>query len=271
MRDLRQLGTGILFAALSLLLIIGGFSASLAEVHLDKSPLPITETSPPAFVTGTSASRNPIPTIPAVASPSDTPAPLAPPTSCPPPSGWVAYIVQPGDSLVGVATDYGLTSAQLKDANCLIGDNLLPNTRIYLPPRQTATAYICRTPSGWILYTVQAGDNLYRLSLAYRVTVAELQKANCMGSSTKIKAGQKLYVPNVATSTPDLTDTPTFTLTPPYTATQPAPSETPVPTETETSLPTATETPEFTATPTLTSTATETATATSTATLTPVP
>lgn len=267
MRDLRQLGSGIIFAALSLFLIVGGLSAALAEMRLAAPPLSITETSLPAFVTGTSAvpSLQPLVTIPV--SPSLTATIPAPPTSCPPPSGWVAYIVQPGDNLVVVAAEHGITPTQLKNANCLIGDALMPNTRIYLPLLQTATATLCQKPYGWISYTVQAGDNLYRLSLAYRVSVRELQNANCLGNSTKIKVGQKLYVPNVATSTPEFTLTPTATLTPLYTATETQPV--PTSTATETGLPTATSTPEATATDTPSPTATFTLTATATATPTP--
>jgi len=61
----------------------------------------------------------------------------------------------------------------------------------------TATSAPCQTPAGWVRYVVQPGDTLFRLSEAYGITVAQLQKGNCMGSSTLLKVGQILYVPPV--------------------------------------------------------------------------
>jgi LysM repeat protein len=52
----------------------------------------------------------------------------------------------------------------------------------------------CNIPSGWQPYTVVRGDNLYRIALRFRTTVAALQSGNCLGS-TRITAGQTLYVP----------------------------------------------------------------------------
>jgi LysM repeat protein len=53
----------------------------------------------------------------------------------------------------------------------------------------------CGPPEGWVSYTVQAGDNLFRLSRELGLTVAQLQSANCLGSSILIRAGDQLYVP----------------------------------------------------------------------------
>jgi hypothetical protein len=53
----------------------------------------------------------------------------------------------------------------------------------------------CGRPSGWVAYPVQSGDTLYQLSLAFGVTVTQLQNANCMGTSTILHVGKILYVP----------------------------------------------------------------------------
>ena len=262
MQNLRQLGSSLLFAAVSLVLILGGLSSALAENGINKPPATITETRVPTREAGASSTPGLLPSVTSVASPSAT-ATFPPPTSCPPPSGWVAYIVQISDTLKSVAALHGTTPSALKEANCLIGEGLIPNTRIYVPPTPTATFIPCGPPAGWIFYTVQTGDNLYRISLKYRITVPELQLANCMGSSTDIKVGQQLYVPNVATSTPMFTDTPTPTMTPSPSATSSTPSPTSTatetgiaPTESDTSTPTSTST--STSTPTSTPTPTET-------------
>jgi LysM repeat protein len=97
---------------------------------------------------------------------------------------------------------------------------------------------------------VMPGDNLYRLSQSYGITVSELQKANCMGGSDLIRVGQIIYVPWWAphTPTPTLiypaTDTPfviptdTPLVTPSETPTEPTPSDTPIPSDTPTLVPT---------------------------------
>jgi LysM repeat protein len=108
---------------------------------------------------------------------------------------------------------------------------------------------VCGPPQGWVQYTVQPGDNLYQISLKFRTTVAALQAANCMGGSSIIVAGERIWVPNVATSTPEASNTPTRTNVPPTTvptatsaATATVPTNTVAPTLTDTLEPTQTET-----------------------------
>jgi len=219
---LQQLGSSLLFATISILLIIGGLATALAEKSINQPPTPkSTETSLPTSVlqadlsTATPVSFDLLPSpISLPASPTSS-ATLPPSTACPAPTGWASYIVQLGDTLEALATRYGTTAKILKENNCLISNELLPDTRLYMPPYPTATPIACGAPANWTLrYTVRAGDNLYRIGLKYRVSVAELQRANCLGSSTQIKVGQQLKVPNVATSTPAVTSTLTPSKTP---------------------------------------------------------
>lgn len=58
-----------------------------------------------------------------------------------------------------------------------------------------------------ILYTVEAGDNLYSISKKYSTTVAAIREMNDMGNSSNIKVGQKLKIPGSAapaSSTPKI-------------------------------------------------------------------
>ena len=77
----------------------------------------------------------------------------------------------------------------------------------------------CDTPAGWIVYSVKPTDSIFRLSLVFGVSVADLQKGNCLGEETVIRPGQQIYVPNPPTSTPTSTLTPTQTRRPNITAT----------------------------------------------------
>lgn len=79
----------------------------------------------------------------------------------------------------------------------------------------TGTPADCGPPEGWVLHTVKAEeDSLESIAALYRVEVSALQQANCRGDMTFVTTGEKLYVPNVATSTPTKTPTPTPTQTP---------------------------------------------------------
>jgi hypothetical protein len=124
--------------------------------------------------------------------------------------------------------------------------DLFPGTVIYVPPASTQTSWLCGRPSGWIVYIVQPGDTLYRLSLAFGVSVAQLQQANCITDPNNLPTGLKLYVPPwAATPWPTIPAVDTPITWPTNTPETGVPSETPVPTETlyPTDIPYPTDTP----------------------------
>ena len=262
MRALREMSGGLIIAVVSLLLVLGGISLSLTENTPPEQPTPTplppivaTSIELPTFTpiivsTNTlAATTTETTTQTFTAIPSAT---LAVAVVCNPPTGWIQITVISSDTLYTIAERYKTTAEILNTSNCL--NNVLPavGSRLYVPPVPTVTVIPCGPFAGWIkAYTVKPGDNLYRISLLYRTTVARIQRANCMGSSTIIYVGQVLYVPNVPTSTPGGTTIPSFntatpSLTLPPTATTAA-TDTPVPpSPTNTIPPTATFTPSFT-------------------------
>ena len=259
MKALRQMGSGFIIGAISLLLVIGGISLSLAETSAPSLP-PTPSPLPTDFIVEF-ASPFPSPTLP-LALPTDTPISfptatlaLAQPVSCNIPAGWIAITVSANDTLYSIAERYKTTADNLDRSNCL--NNIPPaaGARLYVPPVPTVTVIPCGPPSSWVrAHTVRAGENLYRISLLYRTTVAQLQSANCMGSSTIIHVGQVLWVPNVPTSTPGITATVTRTntvvpSTSTHTATITPDFGTPTNTATNTPVPTSTATPTQTLTP----------------------
>lgn len=86
-----------------------------------------------------------------------------------------------------------------------------PTASMTPTPTHTLIAANCGPPLGWVLHTVRVGETLESLSALYRVDEADIRRANCRGEMTFIVPGEKLYVPNVATSTPTTTPTPTST------------------------------------------------------------
>lgn len=224
MKALRQIGSGFIIGIISLLLVIGGISLSLAETSAP--PPPSTPSPLPTTFAVEFASPLPSPTLFLETSTETATlhltATLAQAASCPIPPGWIPIVVGVNDTLYSIAERYKTTADNLNTSNCL--NNILPaaGSTLYVPPVPTVTVIPCGPPSSWIkAHTVKAGENLYRISLLYRTTVPQLQTANCMGSSTIIHVGQALWVPNVPTSTPTHTpsNTPDFS-TPTNTATK---------------------------------------------------
>jgi LysM repeat protein len=277
MSTFRQIGGSLLLALFSLALVVGGISLALAESYLPQIPVPTETLTPASFNPGASSTLSPTLALASfTASPPTPSATVPPPTSCPPPAGWIAVMVQPGENLATLASRYQSTSTNLSAANCLFSSDLPVGSIVYVPPVPTQTRVPCGPPPGWVQYIVRSGDTLTSLSQVFGVTLSQLQFANCLApNQTGLSAGQIIWVPNVATRTPRATATKTLTpvsiVFPTLTWT---PSVTPTPTDTPTQTPTPTDTASPTATvpsPTTPPTATSTVTAfpTDTATATP--
>jgi LysM repeat protein len=219
MGSLRQIGAGFLLGVISIAAVIGGFALSLAEGGAIAAPsltvppsamvtvystIPLLTDTPQAIVSDTPVSTS---TLPA----SLTPPP--PPASCLPPAGWQAIQIQGYETLASLAQKYQTAADAIKQGNCLFSDQLIIGSYLYVPPRPTATLIPCGAPYGWVNYYVVPGDTLFSISVRYRVTVTDLQRANCLGSSTFIAVGKPIRVPNVPTSTSSV-KTPTWTASP---------------------------------------------------------
>lgn len=257
MQSLRPFGTAVTIAVISLGLVLGGLSLALSETY---KPAPATQTL--QFTTAASAvdaTQTPfiLPTQTLALTVTNT---VVSPSACPPPAGWIAVIVGASDTLESLALRYGTSSAVLAQANCLVTGTLTAGALLYVPsagmtatspvptlyvsPIPTRTSIPCGAPYGWVRYTVQPGDTLYHIATSYGITTEQLQRANCLGSSTTIRIGQLLWVPNLPTRTPTFEPpyfTPTVEPTEPFTetvmpfTTTPEPTATDVPTEPPTS------------------------------------
>ena len=107
------------------------------------------------------------------------------------------------DTIYALAQRYKTSPENLSSANCLSSFDIPAGLAFYVPPIPTVTIIPCGPPAGYVKrYVVKLGDNLYRIALSYGITYQQLQRANCMGSSTTIYIGQLLWVPNIPTRTP---------------------------------------------------------------------
>ncbi len=259
MQAVRQIGTALILALLSIGLVLGGLSLSLVEYAKPAAPQPTNTLLPsPLPLTATATLPPPLESLTPTNTASPTSTPLPPP-SCQIPSNWIPITVNPGDTLESLAARYRMTAEQLRQANCLLTNSVLPGSTIYVPVVPTNTVIVCIPGAvGWVkTYKVQPGDTLFNIATTHYTTTLLLKQVNCRTSDIT-HVGELLWVPNVATRTPTLSLPPnanTFTPNPtepltetaiPFTATT-APTDTLQP-DTATPNPSATPLPPSTAT-----------------------
>ena len=135
-----------------------------------------------------------------------SPAPTAKPGATTAPSANPGtYTVQPGDNLFRIALKFGTTVAAIQAANGLTSATIRIGQVLKIPggtsgsapaataaPRATPVPTTVTSNSG--TYTVQPGDNLFRIALKFGTTVAAIQAANGLTSAT-IRIGQVLKIP----------------------------------------------------------------------------
>ena len=250
-------------ALISIGLMIGALSISLVEF----APLKQLPRRPTSCFLSRAFDRHPnyclphcTPTL-GLESPTPTITPTStntalPPVFMQPPAGWGQIIIQPGETLDSIAARYRVSKDELRSANCLLSDNLVAGSILYVPPVAPNTPVACSPgAAGWVKsYVVKPGDTIYAIATNHYTTAGLLKSVNCR-TSDLILVGEILWVPNVATRTPYPTPLPGSTVTPyptdpltetalPYTLTI-VPTDTPVP-ATPTSIPTFTAVPTFT-------------------------
>lgn len=167
----------------------------------DLSPVATGEELTPSLpVTVTpSATQTPVATtvVAIVVEPTATTRPSATPTRTPQPSAT------PTTSPTATPTTSPTATATVPTATTTVPTASATPAVI---PTMAGTTTACPLPAGWQRYIVRPNDTLFRLGLPLGATVAELQRANCMGESKQIYVGQVLYLPD-----PSVTPTPRAT------------------------------------------------------------
>lgn len=110
------------------------------------------------------------------------------PTGGPGAGNPITHVVQQGDTLFRLARRYGTT------VDAIMRANRLASTRIYVGQRLTIPLTAPPTPPPMTIYVVQRGDTLYSIARRYGTTVAAIQAANRL-TSTTIYVGQRLLIP----------------------------------------------------------------------------
>ncbi len=101
------------------------------------------------------------------------------------------HIVQPGETLFGIARRYGLTVEQLAAANGITNPARIYAGQVLVIPSSTGTG----TTTGTRAYTVQAGDTLFSIARRFNTTVDTLVRLNGLSNANVLFVGQVILVP----------------------------------------------------------------------------
>ena len=130
-----------------------------------------------------------------------------------PPRERVAYVehfVRPGETMGGIARQYHVSVEMVQSANPRLRPTALRVGQLVVIPtgatplsaelrRSIETpVVIASAPAG--IHRVRSGETLGSIAGSYQVSVAQLQRWNGMGTSTRITVGQKLRVGPLAAS-----------------------------------------------------------------------
>lgn len=131
------------------------------------------------------------------------------PVPCGPPTGWVTHVVRPGDTLYQLSQAYGVTVAELRQANCLTSSLIRTGQRLYVPPWAT------RTPSPTL-----SGTPTPTVTPSHTPTLTPSPPTPSLPTATPSLTASSTQTPtSTFTSTP--TSTPTATPSPSMTPTTP--------------------------------------------------
>ncbi len=173
----------------------------LIPVQLTPTPEPTLEPTLIPTLIPSLVPLTPVPTLiplpPAPATPVGA-YPYPPGLNGPTVNGIGTYIVQPGDTLASIAALYRITPQALARLNGIVNpQGVYPGQILAVPgPGNNASG---RPPVSVnpprAFYTVQPGDDLFRISLRFNVTLAALMSANGIVNPNLIFVGEQLIIP----------------------------------------------------------------------------
>ncbi len=104
-------------------------------------------------------------------------------------SSGPVYIVQPGDTLLGIASQFGITTQELIDANGISNPDILSVGTQLVIPGLTGIQGILTTTA------IPLGENLFSLMREYQIDRSIFIRLNRLTSPAEIYAGSYLIIP----------------------------------------------------------------------------
>ena len=210
-----------LVALLALSLSIALLPACAVEPGEGTAATATLSTSTAALPPTLPPSTMPTPYLPS--SPPSTPSLPEPPPADPSP---VTHTVQKGDTLLGLARQYGVPMAAIQLQNSMGDSTVVQMGQVLsIPPRagwESASAF-------WVVHVVREGETLVGIANSYGLKAAQLKAANDLADADLIRVGQDLVLPldaPAAAQAPAPAETPTRAIVPTTEGDEPSPSAT---------------------------------------------
>lgn len=113
------------------------------------------------------------------------------------PAGEQTYTIVAGDTLFSIAQEYGLTVEELAARNSIVNVNQIEVGQQLVIPVAGGTA---TAPEGTTteeqIHVVQAGENLFRISLRYNLSFETVAAYNNIPWPYRIYPGQEIKIPS---------------------------------------------------------------------------
>ncbi len=117
------------------------------------------------------------------------------------PTGVITHIVSWGETISSIAAKYGVTIDEIVTHNHLVApDRIYAGQQLIIPTDSAETSNGSNTQSTHI---VGPGENLYRISLLYGISIQALVTANGLTDQDQVFAGQRLIIPRSGVTLPD--------------------------------------------------------------------
>lgn len=115
-----------------------------------------------------------------------------------PESNSAVHIVQPTETLSGIAERYAVTTGALKQLNGLQSSIVFVGQSLRLPPTALLSNGIITTTG----YTVKPGETLADIARRHELNVEDMAALNDLSPATFLKSGQSLLVPSTGETQP---------------------------------------------------------------------
>ncbi len=117
------------------------------------------------------------------------------------------HVVERGDSLYVLARRYGVSIADIMQANNLSNDVIVIGQKLTIPKKAAAAAAsegLAAAASSGQVYQVRPGDSASVIAKKFNTSVPALAEANRLSDPNRLRAGQKLIIPGWQTNIPRL-------------------------------------------------------------------
>jgi LysM repeat protein len=167
-------------------------AGTIAPVNPTKAPVVVVSTATPIPAQKPQPTATPLPAAPATSTP--VPATAVPAQqSVTVPAGGTTYIVQSGDRLFSIGRMFNVDPYTIAQTNNIRAPFLIyPGQKLTIPGSSGATPV---PVPGNQRYTVQPGDNLFRIALRFGRSMQAIAAANNIPNTGLIFVGQVLIIP----------------------------------------------------------------------------